>query len=145
MLKAIGNVVALLFTLSSFLVSAWAEPRLLADDEMDGIYAQGVVINLGVQLGFPEGRSFSIPSFDLPVPGRGGSNPGRTTFPGSGVNLSGNALQGAGGLSINAATAAISMTVNVVLANNSIVGGNIIQNTSSLPTNLVFSFPSFSP
>ena len=55
MLKAIGNVVALLFTLSSFLVSAWAEPRLLADDEMDGIYAQGVVINLGVQLGFPEG------------------------------------------------------------------------------------------
>ena len=137
---------ALVFLLSILALPAWAGPGVLTDEEMDGIYAQGVVINLDIHLGFPGGNSFSLPSFDLSLPVRGGANPGGTAFPGSGINqMAGNALQGATGLTINAATAAISMTVNVVMANNSIIVGNIIQSSNSFPTNVLFSFMAFSP
>jgi hypothetical protein len=144
MISKIRRALILLLMFGFLPVPAWGALTLLTDDEMDGIYAQGVVINLDIHLGFPEG-TLSLPPFDLSHPIGRGTSPGSTAFPGSGINHVGNPLPGGTGLTINAATAAISLTVNVVMANNSNIGGNIIQNSSSFPTNLFFAVASFSP
>ena len=159
-------------------LSAWAGPRLLSDDELDVIYAQGIFVNLDVHIAFPGVSNFSLPSTGLSLPDKiganlggigvldtagssaGGSSPGVTGGSNSAINApaangsGANNLLPAGlnfvgpgpnGLTISASHAAISMSINVLVANNSTIGGNVVQNSTSFPTNLLFSIGGFSP
>jgi hypothetical protein len=97
---------------------------------------------------------------DTSGPSAGGSSPGATGGSNSAINSP--AANGSGasnllpaglnfigpgpnGLTISASHAAISMSINVLVANNSTIGGNVVQNSTSFPTNLLFSIGSFSP
>jgi hypothetical protein len=64
-------------------------------------------------------------------------------YPGVGVQISDNAMQGNSGMIINAPNSAISISVNVVVLNNSTVAGDILQSSNSYPTNAFFSFKNY--
>jgi hypothetical protein len=97
---------------------------------------------------------------DTAGPSAGGSGAGATGGSNSAINSpaangrgAGNLLPaglnfvgpGPNGLTISASHAAISMSINVLVANNSTIGGNVVQNSTSFPTNLLFSIGGFSP
>jgi hypothetical protein len=152
-------VLALLFIIGLVPPCAWAGPRLLSDNELDAVYAQGIFVNIDLHIAFPGVAGFSVPGNHLSLPDKVGASLGdigaqrpasmpanggggvNGTLP-AGLNSIGS---GPNGLIIGASHAAISMSVNVLVANNSTIGGNVIQNSTSYPTNLLFSIATFSP
>jgi hypothetical protein len=150
---------ALLFIIGFVPPCAWAGPRLLSDNELDAVWAQGIFVNIDLHIAFPGTASFSLPGSQLSLPDKVGASLGgiRSQGPGSMPANGGGGASGAlpaglnsigpgpNGLIISASHAAISMSVNVLVANNSTIGGNVIQNSTSYPTNLLFSIATFSP
>jgi hypothetical protein len=189
-------------------VIGWAGgPTVLADEDLDDIYAQGIWVNFEINIALPGGHTLSVPSITLPditmpnnvavVPANGGSVDeaiptsgtaaipvtGQTSpsgvsddgnssvagigatgtsaagtsavttetvssayqlsYPGAGIFVTDNAMQGNSGFIINAPNSAISMSISVVVLNNSTVNGNILQSTNSYPTNLFLSMRSY--
>jgi hypothetical protein len=150
---------ALLFVIGLVPLCAWAGPRLLSDNELDAVYAQGIFVNIDLHIAFPGGASFSGPGNQLALPDKVGASLGAigSQGPGSMPANGGNGTTGPlppglnsigpgpNGFIISASHAAISMSINVLVANNSTIGGSVIQNSTSYPTNLLFSIATFSP
>jgi hypothetical protein len=153
------SALVLLFIIGFVPPCAWAGPRLLSDNELDAVYAQGIFVNIDLHIAFPGSASFSLPGNQLSLPDKVGASLGDigaqrpSTMPANGGSGANGALPpglnsigpGPNGLVISASHAAISMSVNVLVANNSTIGGNVIQNSTSYPTNLIFSIATFSP
>lgn len=63
-----------------FPVMGWAGgPNLLTDEDMDGIYAQGIWVNFEINIALPGGNTLSVPSITIPdisMPGNLGSTSG---------------------------------------------------------------------
>ena len=63
-------------------VTGWAEPVPLTDLEMDAIYAQGIFVDLNINIAMPNGSTLSMPGVNVPLPdmpGMPGSSSGGTS------------------------------------------------------------------
>jgi hypothetical protein len=49
-------------------VKGWAEPVLLTDVEMDAIYAQGIFVDLNIDIVMPNGTNLVMPGIEVPLP-----------------------------------------------------------------------------
>lgn len=49
-------------------VGAWAEPVPLTDAEMDEIFAQGIFVDLSINIAMPNGSNLVMPGFEVPFP-----------------------------------------------------------------------------
>jgi len=61
-------------------VIGWAGgPKLLTDEDMDGIYAKGIWVNFEINIALPGGNSLSVPAITIPdisMPGKVGGTSG---------------------------------------------------------------------
>jgi hypothetical protein len=106
-----------------FPVIGWAGgPKLLTDEDMDGIYAKGIWLNFDIDIALPGGNSFSVPSFTMP------GNVGGI----SGGNISGNATNP----SVNTSTANAGQT-----STSQTTPSTTSETNTSSPGNYAFNYP----
>lgn len=79
--KPIKFVFFMVLIVGFFPVIGWAGagPSLLADEDMDGIYAKGIWVNFEINIALPGGGTLSVPSINLPeitMPNNTGGYPG---------------------------------------------------------------------
>jgi hypothetical protein len=170
--KTVAVAIIMVAFLGVCSVGAWAEPVPLTDAEMDAIFAQGIFVDLSINIAMPNGSNLVMPGFEVPfpqMPGLSGNSshgasgaisvapvsntataPSNTGTPNTvimptaaAVSVGNNSMNDNSGLVINAPQAAVSILLNVAVFNNSTLNGDFMQSATSEVRTFSFSFSSF--